>query len=287
MPAMSNLQGVHMKKHHVAEVTFAVCLFLCGCQKPEVMHDIMDQPLTLRQVTAAEWDRLASRTIFFGHQSVGADILRGVRELMADHPEIRLRIVDGLSEPLGPAPALVQFPIGRNGDPHSKNEAFRVFFDNRPGIANGVALYKFCYLDVDHATDPGRLFDDYNASINRLKATHSGLQIVHVTSPLTTVESPVKLALKTLLGRSTDRELNVIRNEYNRLLRREFGGKDPIYDLARIESTREDGSRVFFVRDNQAVYGLAPELTSDGGHLNQTGRRAAAEQFLILLAKLR
>jgi hypothetical protein len=31
---------------------------------------------------------------------------------------------------------------------------------------------------------------------------------------------------------------------------------------------------------------MVPEYTTDGGHLNEIGRKKIAEQFLILLAKL-
>jgi lysophospholipase L1-like esterase len=34
------------------------------------------------------------------------------------------------------------------------------------------------------------------------------------------------------------------------------------------------------------VYTLAPELTDDGGHLNATGRRAAAEEFAAVIGRV-
>ena len=33
-------------------------------------------------------------------------------------------------------------------------------------------------------------------------------------------------------------------------------------------------------------YSMAPEYTTDGGHLNETGRKRVAEQLLIFLANL-
>ncbi len=265
----------------------SLCLFLAGCERGGAVHEPADRPVTLDQITKAEWDRLASRKIVFGHQSVGANILEGIRALLAEHPEIRLNIVDGRADAPDLEPGLAHFLIGRNGDPRSKHEAFRAFFESHPGARDGVGLYKLCYLDIDAATDPARLFEEYKANIGILRSKYPALQIVHVTSPLTTVEGPFKLIIKRLLGRVTDRDLNAKRNEYNRLLIQEYSGHDPIFDLARIESTSKNGSRSFFTETNRPIYTLASELTSDGGHLNEVGRLVAAEQFLVLLAKLK
>jgi hypothetical protein len=59
-----------------------------------------------------------------------------------------------------------------------------------------------------------------------------------------------------------------------------------IIDIAKIESTYPDGSRCSFTMDGKTYYSMVPEYTSDGGHLNETGRKKVAEQFLILPANL-
>lgn len=79
---------------------------------------------------------------------------------------------------------------------------------------------------------------------------------------------------------------NIKRNELNELIRQEYAGKEPLFDIAAIESTLPDGSRAFF-SDHGKVYDyLSPDYSSDGGHLNPEGRRRVAEQLLITLARL-
>jgi len=241
-----------------------------------------------RNVSATEWERLAHRRIFFGHQSVGGNLIDGVQRVLAENPQIRLRVVEAANPADVQGPALIHAPIGHNYDPASKNAAFLAALDSRVGPE--IALYKFCYVDVGAETDPDSLFAEYTRTVDRAKATHPALTVVHVTLPLTTgmPAGPFKALVKRVLGRSPslEAENNVKRNRYNALLRERYTGRAPIFDLARIESTRPDGSRAYFMRGADTIYTLAPELTTDGGHLNPLAQRLAAEQFLVLLARL-
>ena len=56
--------------------------------------------------------------------------------------------------------------------------------------------------------------------------------------------------------------------------------------VQKLESTFSDGTRATFTKDGKTHYSLVPEYTYDSGHLNETGRKKAAEQLLILLASL-
>jgi hypothetical protein len=67
---------------------------------------------------------------------------------------------------------------------------------------------------------------------------------------------------------------------------REYAGKQAIFDLAKIESTLPDGNRADFIWDTRTYFRMAPEFTYDEGHLNEKGRKIAAEQLLVLLANL-
>ena len=109
---------------------------------------------------------------------------------------------------------------------------------------------------------------------------------MHFTVPLTVDEPKLKMMAKRLVGRTTTRDLNAKRARYNALLRKEYGTRDPFFDLARAESTLEDGRRIVWWGDGVEVESLAPEFSNDGGHLNVRGRRAVASQFLAFLATL-
>ena len=76
---------------------------------------------------------------------------------------------------------------------------------------------------------------------------------------------------------------NIKRNQFNELLRKEYDGKAPIFDLARTESTLPDGKRSSFSKDGKNYYFMVPDYTHDGGHLNELGRKRAAEQLLVVL----
>ena len=231
----------------------------------------------------AQLASVAATHVYFGHQSVGANILAGLREISARPTAPRLTIASTRDLTGVAAPALVEFTIGENGDPASKSADFSAAIDALGPDASGIALFKYCYLDITPHTDVAQLFAAHRASVRALQSRHPRLTFVHVTAPLTTAEPASKALLKRMLGKSSSRDANLKRNEFNALLRREFQG-EPIFDLARIESSRADGSRAFFTAAGDTVYTLAPELTDDGGHLNADGRRAAAEELLTVLA---
>ena len=236
--------------------------------------------------TAQDLSYVATQRIFFGHQSVGDDIVQGLKDVMARDPRLKLNIVNSADPQSVAGPAFIESHIGRNGDPQSKTDAFAAVLDKGMGREGGIAMYKYCYVDVDASTDVPRMFDNYRRGIDALKLKYPLLKIVHVTIPLTTVEPDAKAWVKGFLGRTTARDINRKRNEYNRLLVQTYGGRDPIFDLAEVESTHRDGSRSSFTYANQKIFTLAPEFTADGGHLNEAGRRAAAERLLHVLSQI-
>jgi hypothetical protein len=234
-------------------------------------------------VTDAQWAALAARRIFFGHQSVGANIMDGVTAVLAARPDIPLRIVDNpMIDPL-PATGIYHARIGTNRDPASKADAFAALVD---GLRPDVALFKYCYVDVAPDTDAHALFEDYRRRIRELRSRHPDLLVGHVTMPLTAYESWKSLFKARLRRKVTQRDFGVIRNRYNRLLLQAYAGEEPVFDLARLESTRRDGSRVFFKRADQYVYGLDPTFSDDGAHLDTASRMRIAESFLAFLARL-
>ena len=229
---------------------------------------------------------LTSKKIFFGHQSVGNNIIQGVRDLASSDTRLKLNIVKSPDPQLVSGPALVEFEIGQNGNPQSKVDAFRAVMDKGMGKQGGIAMFKFCYVDIDSSTDVPKMFAVYRDEISSVKASYPALKIVHVTVPLTTAEPPAKAWIKSLLGRATLRDINAKRNQFNSMLRAQYAEIDPIFDLAEVESTHTDGSRSYFTQGGERIYTLVPEFTGDGGHLNEMGRRMAAERLLFVLAKL-
>ncbi len=228
---------------------------------------------------------VAAKRIYFGHQSVGVNILDGMRDISAESPKASFQIVASDNPASLAGPGLFESPVGHNGDPESKNNAFARALDKGLGAQGGIALFKYCYVDISSTTDVHQLFNRYRETIDQLKTRYPSTKIVHVTVPLTTVEPASKAWVKAMLGRETARAANVRRNEFNDLLRETYRG-DALFDLAEIESTHPDGSREFFSSASRAIYTLCPEYTTDGGHLNALGRKMAAEKLIGLLAQI-
>jgi len=230
--------------------------------------------------------RLGRMKIFFGHQSVGDNIVQGIRDLMMEDSRLQLNIVSTGDPAQATGPGLVETHLGQNTFPRTKNAAFRHTVENGWGGQDGaVVMMKYCYVDIGPETNVAAMFQEYTDLINNLQHKYPALQIVHVTVPLTTVEAAGKAWLKQVLGRSSAREANRKRNQFNRWLGERYPGTH-IFDLAEIESTRDDGSREFFTENGNRIYTLVPAYTTDGGHLNEAGRRTAARGLLLTLAGL-
>ncbi len=244
---------------------------------------IPSEPLLLtdRQIV-----RLATARIFFGHQSVGNNILDGIRDLMASDARLEIKIAKSEDPQSIPGPVLAEFEIGQNGNPRSKDEAFEQVLARGFGAQGETAMYKYCYADIDASTDVKQVFVNYCNAIAAIKAKHPALQIVHITVPLTVAEPAAKAWLKSMLGKSAPHHANVKRCEFNSMLLKTFVGTDPVFDLAEVESTHCDRSRSCFTRPGEVIYTLAPEYTTDGGHLNEVGRQAAAVALLQVLSRL-
>lgn len=241
-------------------------------------------PTSLADVTPAEWQRLAARRLFFGHQSVGGNILDGVVKVLAEHPDIGLRVVEASDPARMTAPALYHARIGKNGAPQTKLESFRQIAG---AMGEGAAMVKYCYVDVDAGTDPAKLFGAYRDGIAALKAANPSLTVVHLTLPLQADWGHFHHYWRVLRNQlTTYRELNSLRHAFNEQVRQTYGGRDPIFDLAQLQSVGADGREQAVRWQWRRVPVLARDWTEDGGHLNEAGRRRVGEAFLAFLAKL-
>jgi len=157
------------------------------------------------------------------------------------------------------------------------------------GIGNkaDMAFFKFCYVDANAGTDVKKIFEEYKNRFFSLKKNYPETKFIHVTMPLTSVQTGPRAWIKKLIGKPIrGMEDNIKRNHFNSFLKNEYLDKDPLFDLAKIESTFPDGRRSFFTRDSVTYYTLVQDYTHDGGHLHETGRKTTAEQLLIFLAKV-
>ena len=242
-------------------------------------------PANLKMVSEINWKNLSEKRIYFGHQSVGFNIVDGIKDVLKEHQGIRLNIVETNNTSDFNAPIFAHSRVGQNSDITSKCQAFIDIVENGVGDRSDMAFFKFCFLDVTEGTDVEKMFGEYKRTLSLLEQKYPRTVFVHVTVPLTTVQTGVKVWIKKLIGKSVyGYDDNIKRNQFNQRLKEEYQGKQPIFDLAAFESTLPDGRQALFTSGGKTYFSLAREYTRDGGHLNPLGRKMIAEQFLTFLA---
>lgn len=237
-------------------------------------------------VQESKWEGLIQRKVYFGHQSVGRNIVQGLGEVLADNPQIGLAVHDlDESGTMGGA-GFAHSSNGVNKQPVSKIEAFRDKMDSGFGNEVDIAFFKFCYVDILAATDTDALFEAYRDAMAGLAQRYPDTRFLHVTVPLTTVQKGPKAWVKNLMGRPVRGVLdNVNRSRFNQRMVREYGDSENLFDLAAYESTLPGGMYMTFKHDGEVYPALAETYTYDGRHLNERGRRYIGEQLLIFLSE--
>ena len=242
---------------------------------------------SIKDIPDSVWEKLSKKKIYFGHMSVGYNITDGIKDLMEENPKIKLNIVETSDKADFKAGVFAHSRVGKNQDPQSKIDAFKRLVEEGIGDTADIAFFKFCYIDFMEDAEPRRVLDEYKDTMSRLKQAYPNTTFIHITAPLTSKQTGIKAWIKKIIGKPIwGREDNIKKFEFNELLTKEYDGKDPVFDLAKIESTMPDGTRLSYSKDGKTYYAMVPEYTPDGGHLNKVGRKKVAEQLLILLANL-
>lgn len=246
---------------------------------------------SIKEVPEATWKKLSEKRIYFGHQSVGYNIMDGVKDVMKENPKIKLNIVETNKPADQDGPIFAHSSVGMNSNPQSKCEDFGIVLRENSKKAVDIAFLKFCYVDFPPNMDVNQFFDTYKTTMAGLKLIHPRTVFVHFTVPLTTpasnLKTRVKQFIKQLIGKPViSLDDNIMREEFNEKLRKEYSGKEALFDLAKMESTAPDGTSTTFQKNGKVYMSMVPAYTDDGGHLNEVGRKLVAEQLLIFLANL-
>ena len=224
--------------------------------------------------------KVKNMKIFFGHQSVGFNILDGIQDITSDLNIVETKIMPDNGSFFSHA------RVGENIKPELKINDFKNIIESNNSNID-VAFLKLCYVDITAETDVKSLFHTYKTVFSKLKNDYPNIQFVHLTSPLTIVQSGPKAMVKRLLGRDVWGEKeNIKRQEYNELIRTEYANTGMLFDLAKIESTKPNGDRVQHETDGFTFFGIVPAYTDDGGHLNETGRRIVAAQLIRFISEI-
>lgn len=236
------------------------------------------------------WAKLGEKKIFFGHQSVGYNIIDGITDIMNERDYVKLNVIEAREPSAFDQPVFAHSQVGMNTKPFSKIERFVEIMDSGVGSKVDMAFFKFCYVDIMRDSNPQEIFDGYRTALDGLKDRYPDTKFLHVTIPIRSVpkgaKKYLKQTVKLLIGKPGFFEDNMMRRNYNDLLNKNYSKTGFLFDLARIESVNEKGFGCYAQKGAEKVYVMAPEYTEDGGHLNNQGRKTVAEQLLIILAEI-
>ncbi|OPY61752.1 MAG: hypothetical protein A4E56_01823 [Pelotomaculum sp. PtaU1.Bin065] len=230
---------------------------------------------------------LSTKSIYFGHQSVGLNIVEGIEELLRT-TEHALFATKETRVYLDLKPGVfAHSKVGVNHDPIAKIHDFRSFIDSGAGEVLDIAFFKFCYVDIVEDTDINKVFSEYSSTMDYLSQKYPRVKFVHFTVPLTVSSQGIKARIKRLLGLGVwgDKD-NLKREQFNRLLRNQYADSGRIFDLAAYESTLSDGRRNVINGANGVFYGLFSCYSSDAGHLNLSFSKTVANKLLVFLGSL-
>ena len=239
-------------------------------------HWSKEKPISMQGNVASaittDLTAVARTRVFYGHQSVGTNVLSAVPGVYAAHGLSAPPIEQGGTQP-GPNGGFIAHQlIGENGKPLLKLEDFDRTMRGGMGRQVDVALMN---IDVKPGMDVDALFARYRNTMGALERDFPNVTFIHVTVPLFTD------ALEW--AKATD----VAVERFNALIRGEYGGHH-LFDLAAIESTKPDGTRVSGSYDNHGYFALYDGYAHGDGfgiHLNAGASMMAATAFLDAIAQ--
>jgi hypothetical protein len=213
-------------------------------------------------------DRGRSLDVFWGHQSVGWNIIDELGNLGGENwDRYGLTMEEEVgADWFGWESGLGHFGVGDNWDPERKIRDFEDRVSNWGyGDAVDVAMMKFCFVDFDDGlTAPSEVFRQYRAAMERLESSYPGVTFVWWTAPIMTDGS-------------------ARRDEFNGLVRDHCRTTGRVLlDIADIESHDPSGNPV----RNSGHEAMHPPYSDDGGHIYGQGARRVAQGFWVLLARL-
>ena len=238
-------------------------------------------PLTIEQQLAL----LVNYQIWFGHQSVGNNIMHGTN---GDNTNtaglayyINLYPAAGITNVYEPS-SISQIPAGTFGDGHigsnqapsGKITAFQNGVITTFGGNLDYAFMKFCWYDfgwngseVTTEAQADSLFTSYQNMVSSITSGCSTI-LLHCTVPLT--------------YRALD-AYNSLREYYNDKVRTAYSLTGRLFDIADWQSRDVDGNQVLYnnVRELNSIWNAG-----DGGHMNADGCNMMAKKLLNLFESI-
>ncbi len=102
------------------------------------MTDKANPLIPINNISESTWKKLSEKIIYFGHQSVGFNIVKGLEDILKENPQIKLNIVETNNPADFSTPIFAHSRIGKNTEPQSKIDAFADFMEK--GIGNRASI---------------------------------------------------------------------------------------------------------------------------------------------------
>ena len=239
----------------------------------------------LKKIPQKNWDQLSKQRIYFGHQSVGYNMMDGIEIILKENQNIKLLIKKGKDPDFFKLPVFAHDNNGSNRDTKAKIDDFCNTLEDGLGNVVDIAGFKFCYVDINNDSDIKGIFEYYKMKMNEISLKFPKVKIIHFTVPIKSLQAGPKGFLKKLLGKDIGIKDNIARQQFNELIINEY--KDQlVFDLAKAESTYSDGSREYSEVDSKKIFTMIPAYTNDGGHLSKKGKLIIGGEFLMYLANI-
>jgi hypothetical protein len=231
-------------------------------------------------------DKISNYQIYFGHQSIGNNILSGISQWEQETGS-SLNIIQTRDFENIKGESFVHYMVGNNGDPQSKISDFSSVMKSIPEEVKAYSFFKLCYVDITEDSDVEGIFLSFKEEIVRLmEELPADVRLILFTVPVTGIQKGWKAFAKKILNRPPWGALqNVNRHRFNELLKEEFSGILPIFDLAGVETTLPDGTLQTFKYEGKEYPCMPDFYTSDLGHLNDYGSKLVAYNLLAYLAQ--
>ena len=107
-----------------------------------------------------------TKRIFFGHQSVGSNILDGIGDILTDNEDLKL--IESRNPEDCTGSCFFHCRVGTNQDPLSKINDFVSLMETGFGDNVDIACFKFCYIDIQESTNVEQLFKSYRSQMESL-----------------------------------------------------------------------------------------------------------------------
>lgn len=265
---------------------FLLFLIFLACSK-EGDFSKMNNNKNHISINISDINQLAGKKIYFGHQSVGQNIIDGLILILPAGSDLKIKETSDPNDFTNPV--FAQSQNGANFKPETKISEFEQKMDAGIGNKAEIAFFKFCYVDLNAHTDVNKVFNDYKTSMERLIKKYPKTTFLHITAPLTTEQMNIKDKIKNLIKKIIGRPYidlaadNIKRMEFNNKLKKEYGIR--VFDLAELESTDLSGKVILSNVGTEPHYSLLTEYTSDGGHPNQECAKRIAASFVKFIIK--